>query len=95
MDTKWLHESEAGSVGLAPLDVNKDTPLLDSLCVHVLFIIARHQHQNTHTLTCIYFSVVYNTHMHKYLHSQHSDPYIIKQKGTKNLLFFLLPTELF
>ena len=43
---KRLHESEAGSVGLASLDVNKDTPLLDSLCVHVLIIIARHQHQN-------------------------------------------------
>ena len=48
MDTKQPHESEAGSVGLAPLDVNKQTPLLDSLCVHVLFIIARHQHQNTY-----------------------------------------------
>ena len=46
MDTKQPHESEAGSVGLAPLDVNKDTPLLDSLCVHVLFIIACHWHQN-------------------------------------------------
>ena len=46
MDTKRPHESEAGSVGLAPLDVNKDTPLLDSLCVHMLFIIAHHRHQN-------------------------------------------------
>ena len=41
------HESEASSVGFAPLDVNKDTPLLDSLCVHVLFIIARHRRQNS------------------------------------------------
>ena len=46
-DTKRPHESEAGSVGLAPLDVNKDTPLLDTLCVHVLFIIACLRHQNT------------------------------------------------
>ena len=46
MDTKRPHESEAGSVGLAPLDVNKRTPLLDSLRVHMLFIIARHRHQN-------------------------------------------------
>ena len=46
MDTKQPHESEAGSVGLPPLDVNKDSLLLDSLCVHVLFIITRHRHQN-------------------------------------------------
>ena len=45
-DTKRPHESEAGSVGLAPMNVNKQSPLLDSLCVHVLFIIARHRHQN-------------------------------------------------
>ena len=54
MDTKRPHESEVGSVGLAPLDKNKDSPLLDSLCVHVLYIIARHWHQNIYIYIYIY-----------------------------------------